>query len=140
MILRRAVEDDARAILPLLRQLGYDQLDERGARGKIKSYGLPDYAVIVAVVSGQVVGFISLHVVEIFHSPGKAGRITAFCVDQNFRSQGIGIRLLQEGEDYFRSEGCKKVEVTSNNRRTDTHEFYINRGYKDDSKKFVLVL
>jgi GNAT superfamily N-acetyltransferase len=140
MNFRSAVENDAPAILQLVRQLGYHLLDETGILAKMRSYSSADNAIMVGEIEGVVVGFISLHIFEIFHSPGKAGRITAFCVDENFRSQGVGIAMLKESEQYFRSHGCTKVEVTSNMRRSATHAFYIKRGYSEDSKKFVLAL
>ena len=122
---------------PLLHQLGYDELDELGIQDNIKKYSLPGNALLIYEVENKIVGFIALHIFDSFHSAGQIGRITAFCVDEEYRSKGIGIQLLQQGENFFIEHKCIKIEVTSNNRRTAAHAFYLNRGYVEDSRKFV---
>ena len=137
MIIRTARSEDSVAIKHLLAQLGYPGLNEEETNKKISSYAEDNYKLLAAEVDGEVVGFISLHIFNIFHSPGKIGRISAFCVDERFRSQGFGKKLLQAAEDFFLSKGCTKIEVTSNERRTRTHQFYLKIGYTEDSKRFV---
>ena len=138
MSIRKATPQDADALVPLLEQLGYSSLDTTVIAEKITAYSQNNDCVFVYELEGQVVAFIALHVFEIFHSPGRVGRIAAFCVDEHHRSKGIGIEMLNASEQYFRAKGCRRVEVTSNNRRTQAHRFYLHRGYVEDSKKFVL--
>ena len=137
MNIRVATERDTAFLKSLLAQLGYPGLDDEEVRGKIAHYSQDGYALLVADTGMEVVGFISLHWFDIFHSPGKIGRISAFCVDDRVRGQGIGLALLTEAEDFFKVKGCVKIEVTSNERRTLTHQFYLNRGYVQHSKRFV---
>lgn len=140
MTIRTAAPADALHLLPLLAQLGYTKLNRTGVEGKIKEYSKPEYKLMVCEHNGRIEGFIALHIFEIFHSPGCAGRITAFCVNESVRGQGLGTTLLREAEKYFTEHKCNIVEVTSNNRRTETHEFYIRRGYTNSSLKFVKLL
>jgi GNAT superfamily N-acetyltransferase len=140
MLIRVANTDDAVQLLPLIRQLGYHELDVAGMKEKIQLYSGVDYRILIAEAENTVTAFISLHVFHSIHSPGRIGRITAFCVHESFRSKGIGILLLNEAEKYFVAENCGKIEVTSNNRRTEAHQFYLNRGYLEDSRKFVRYL
>ena len=87
----------------------------------------------------KIVSFIALHIFPLFHSPGNVGRITAFCVDEKHRFQGIGLKLLKEAEVFFAERNCARIEVTSN-RRTVAHSFYLSHGYVEDSRKFVRYL
>jgi GNAT superfamily N-acetyltransferase len=140
MIVRRADKKDVSMIRSLLHQLGYASLDDEAIAQKIIDYRKPNYCILVSESTHGVTGFISLHCFEVFHSPGKIGRITAFCVDEAVRGQGVGIQLLEAADKYFIQEGCTKLEVTSNIRRAATHEFYLRRGYIEDSRRFVKYL
>jgi N-acetylglutamate synthase-like GNAT family acetyltransferase len=137
MLIRQAKISDAPIIKVLLAQLGYPDLRESAVAEKIKAHSEIPYSLLVADIKNQVVGFIALHWFELMHWEGKMGRISAFCVDENFRSKGVGKKLLDEAEKLLWSKGCAKIEVTSNARRTRTHEFYLRLGYKEDSRRFV---
>jgi len=137
MIIRQAVSQDSPLIKNLLIQLGYSNLSDEEINNKIKSYAQDGYHLLVAEVDYSVIAFLSLHWFDIFHSVGKIGRITAFCVDENFRSKQIGKQLLEASEKFLVQQGCTKIEVTSNIRRLRSHDFYLNRGYIEDSKRFT---
>ena len=137
MHIRKAKLSDAPFISKLLAQLGYPGIDKQLAEKKIEIHTSEGYHLFVAEVNNQVVGFIALHWFELMHWEGKMGRMTAFCVDENFRSQGVGKQLLNASEEFLKAKGCVKFEVTSNARRTRTHGFYLNNSYVEDSKRFV---
>jgi hypothetical protein len=44
---------------------------------------------------------------------------------------------LKAGEIILREHGAVKIEVTSNARRAQAHQFYLKAGYTEDSKRFV---
>lgn len=139
MKIRQAIRTDAAALAVLLTQLGYPPPQENldFVVGKIETYSAETYRLLVCEVEGEVVGFISLHWFQIFHSPGRMGRITAFCVLERVRGQGIGQYMLAETEKFLVAQGCTSVEVTSNMRRLLTHDFYLKHGYAETSKRFI---
>jgi GNAT superfamily N-acetyltransferase len=137
MIIRQATSADASAIKKLLIQLGYPQLTVDQTNQKISTYSQENYALLVIEAEENVAGFISLHWFDIFHSMGKIGRMSAFCVDESYRSQGLGKQLLKAAEDFLIAQGCNKLEVTSNEKRIRTHKFYADCGYVEDSRRFV---
>jgi N-acetylglutamate synthase-like GNAT family acetyltransferase len=136
MIVRTASTSDCVAISSLLVQLGYprtpsfveDQLQHTVEDG---------YQVLVADDSGTVVGFASMHWFSMFHTKKLMGRITAICVSEHVRAQGIGGLLLVEAEKFLLSRECEKVEVTSNLSREFTHRFYLSHGYEENSRHFM---
>ena len=140
MNIRQASSHDSGAIQRLLTQLGYPPPDVAFVVNKIENYSMGDYQLLVCDIEGEIVGFISLHWFDIFHSEGKIGRITALCVSEHVRAQGIGLQLMNVAEKLLRSKGCSKVEVTCNFKRTSTHEFYRKIGYTEDSKRFIKTL
>lgn len=137
MIIRKVTTSDANAIQRLLVQLGYPDLSENDVVEKIKLYNQAGYCMLVTETEMQVVGFISLHWFELVHWKGKLGRITSFCIDEKFRSKGVGQQLLQAGEKLLFEKESVKIEVTSNARRTQAHNFYLRAGYMEDSRRFV---
>lgn len=137
MQIREAKESDVLFLKRLLVQLGYSELDEIGIQQRINRHGQEGYRLLVAEMDQEVVGFIAVHWFHLLHLTGNLGRISAFCVDERFRSQGIGIRLLETAEELLTSKGCGKIEVMSNLKRTLTHQFYLKRRYAEESKRFV---
>jgi GNAT superfamily N-acetyltransferase len=70
-------------------------------------------SLIVADVNGQIVGFITCF---ILHKPiekvgfrDDTGFITVFGVHPEFRNQGVGSRLLEAAEDFFRKRGRSQI-------------------------------
>lgn len=136
-MVRIGQKKDRNFIRELIHQLGYTSLDDEQVENKIAQYQEEHFKLYVIESDNEVVGFISLHCYDAFHSPGKVGRITAFCIHDQFQGRGFGKQLLSEAERYFTNAGCFKIEVTSNNRRSQAHDFYLSQGYIEDSRKFV---
>jgi N-acetylglutamate synthase-like GNAT family acetyltransferase len=139
MIIRQGISADSPYIHKLLEQLGYPQLGERVIEA-IESYFEPGYYLLVVEIDKMIIGFASLHWFDMFHMRGKMGRITAICIQEESRSKGIGHTLLTASEEFLKSKGCVKVEVTTNLLRTLTHEFYAKNGYEINSKRFIKAL
>jgi GNAT superfamily N-acetyltransferase len=137
MTIRAATPEDASLIKKLVAQLGYTALTDEQIREKIEAYSGGRYALLIGQHEGNEIGFIALHWFDILHSPGLMGRITAFCVDEAYRSKGLGAQMLEGAEKFLISKGCTKLEVTSNERRTESHQFYLNKNYRVDSKRFT---
>ena len=138
-MIRMAKSTDAMALSALLTQLGYPAT-EVSCADTIKAYSKEGYKMLMLEMEGKVTGFISLHSYVTPHLPGATGRITAFCVDEKARGRGLGTRLLEAAEQYFKDFNCFKIEVTSNSKRTETHRYYLNLGYQETSRHFVKFL
>jgi GNAT superfamily N-acetyltransferase len=134
--IRAAHTADASVLQELLCQLEHP-LSQAEVLEKINQYNLPQYHLLVIEVDSTVVGLASLHWYDVFYDVGYIGRITAFCVDQKFRSKGIGQKLLQAAEDYFLQHQCIRIEVSSNERRAGAHRFYLANGFTINSKRFI---
>jgi len=136
-IIRPVELEDGPAIQDLLAQLGYPDFSLAQAAERIQLHQIAGYAMLVAVADDRVIAFAALHWFHLAHWHGLMGRITAFCVDADFRSQGVGQQLLGACESFLFEKGCLKLEVTSNERRDRAHQFYRKAGYTEDSRRFV---
>lgn len=136
-VIQRATVGHVDSMLPLLRELGYDT-PQATLRSQLCRYADSGQAeVLVAFVRGEMVGLISGCLIPALHQPGNIGRITALVVAEKYRSRGIGSKLIQELENWFRSSKCLRFEVTSGEHRGKAHRFYESRGYEASSQRFL---
>ena len=85
----------------------------------------------------RIVGCLSAHAHELFHVPGRLGRITSMVVDANARGHGVGRALVDRAMAFFQERGCVRVEVTSGDHRPGAHVFYQSVGFIVDERRFV---
>jgi N-acetylglutamate synthase-like GNAT family acetyltransferase len=86
-IIREARESDAGAIAGLLGELGYPNTPDFVMR-KLGTLGGDDNPVFVAATEGKVVGFVSLHIMPVFHEEPLYCRVTAVAVTEACRRRG----------------------------------------------------
>jgi GNAT superfamily N-acetyltransferase len=134
---RLARTADAPRIRELLGQLGYaaDLSHVQQRLAAVAESALD--AVLVAEAEHSIVGVASLHSFDLFHEPGRIGRITSFVVDAAVRGTGVGSLLVAAADDFFQRAGCIRAEVTSGNLRPDAHAFYEANGYIVDERRFL---
>ena len=85
--------------------------------------------VLLAELSGRVVGLLGLHVTSVLHRAAPLGRITSLVVTVEARGRGVGRALVAAAEARMRQRGCGYAEVTSHGRRTEAHTVYERLGY-----------
>ncbi|MES2392698.1 MAG: GNAT family N-acetyltransferase [Acidobacteriota bacterium] len=126
---RRVELRDAAAVEELIGELGYARtLDEvqswiaaLDARGESQ-------AALVAVVEGEVVGWIAVAIDRPLQSEAH-GHITGLVVKDGRRGLGIGRRLCEAAEGWTRERGVNALRVLSRSTREEAHRFYVRDGY-----------
>lgn len=127
---------DALQIQRLLMQLGYP-LSDSEVRHCIEAYSVPPLYAFGYEQNRAVIGVIAIASYPLFLSPFKRTRIEAFVVDENFRGQGIGTRLLQYVEQFAAIQHSMVIDLTSSISRKEngTHDFYRHLGYENKGKE-----
>ena len=133
---RDARKDDAEAIVELIADLGHS-MTPGVVRERIQTLPSVGFPQIVATVNNQVIGLCGLHLMTVIYRPKPVGRITILEVAAEFRGRGIGRMLVAEAENRLRNAGCGMVELTSNERLVEAHEFYRHLGFDHTSKRFA---
>ncbi|WLI45472.1 GNAT family N-acetyltransferase [Pseudomonas beijingensis] len=137
MKVRKALLTDAESVSKLLNQLGY-QASPKLVRDKLEALELSARDTVLLAQEGKnIIGVISLHVLELFHQPGRLGRITSLVIDDDFRGQGVGAMLVSAADAFFLEQLCVRAEVTSSDHRIQAHTFYQQQGYAVDERRFV---
>ena len=85
---------------------------------------------LVAVDGHDVIGIVQVVIFRHFQrNGGYCCELESVHVRSDHRSQGIGGNLLRAAEELARSRNCYRIQLTSNNLRTDAHRFYEINGY-----------
>jgi len=136
-MIRSASPEDAPALAALIAVLGYD-LDEEGVRLNLEACSDLSRVFVATADDGAVTGFLSFHLIPLFHQRGHLGRITAMAIDPAYHRHGIGRALVAAAEGHALAHGCTRIEVTSGDHRSgDAHLFYQSLGYLSDCRRFL---
>jgi GNAT superfamily N-acetyltransferase len=128
LIAREISPADAAAAAGLSGELGYP-VSSKEMRRRIESLArMPDHAVYVACMSGEVVGWIHVQASHHLQSEPRA-EIGGLVVSSEARSRGIGRRLVAVAEEWARQQGLKSIVVRSRATREAAHRFYLREGY-----------
>ena len=133
--LRDAKPSDAARMAELILFLGHEATEKsvRKNLSRLKKLGeMP----IVATLDKRLVGFIGVHRMVTVHRDAPVGRIPVLVVAKEAQKLKLGRLLVEAAEDWCRKQGCKLIEVTSNDRRVEAHAFYRHLGYERTSLRF----
>lgn len=128
LVTREITVPDAAAAARLSAELGYPVPSEEMKRRIESLAGMPDHAVYVACLSGEVVGWIHVHVSHHLQADSRA-EIGGLVVLSEERNSGIGRRLVAIAEEWARQQGLGNIVVRSRATRDAAHRFYLREGY-----------
>jgi GNAT superfamily N-acetyltransferase len=98
-------------------------------------------AVVVADLGGEVVGVCQLIVFRHLQARGGlCAEVESVHVHPDHRGTGVGAALMENVIARARSLGCYRVQLTSNNARSDAHRFYERLGFAPSHVGFKLAL
>jgi ribosomal protein S18 acetylase RimI-like enzyme len=97
----------------------------------------PGRELLVSEVDGRVVGTVDVLIVpNLTHGGTPWGAVENVVVDQESRGVGVGRSLMDEAVRRCVDAGCYKVQLLSNKRRTQAHEFYRSIGFEAVAEGF----
>jgi GNAT superfamily N-acetyltransferase len=127
--IRAAQAADHARIAELAGQLSYPSTPEEIARRLQGLQGTADAAVFVAEPeTGEIAGWIAVFVYRTVEADARA-EVSGLVVDERFRSQRVGERLLARAEEWARDADCQVIGLRSNVIRERAHAFYERHGY-----------
>ncbi|WP_306475031.1 GNAT family N-acetyltransferase [Bacillus pseudomycoides] len=122
-----------------MNHLGYPTTVEKMKVRLQNIFSHPDYYTLVAEENERVIGMIGLCTGILYTEDGIYAHIIALVVDEEFRNQGIGKRLIETAEKCAMEQGIDSICLDSGNReeRYHAHQFYKCMGYVEKSTGFV---
>jgi GNAT superfamily N-acetyltransferase len=133
-ILRNATHEDLPKLLPLFEQLGYPcEIGELENRFEMFDK-MDGYGVAVAEHDSEIASWIAWSKSILFVKPMSRFHIEGLVVDDKYRSQGIGKKLMKFVEDIASAHTPCIIDLTSGLRRAadGTHDFYKSLGYNNE--------
>ncbi|GAA1420618.1 GNAT family N-acetyltransferase [Streptomyces thermospinosisporus] len=101
----------------------------------------PNQHLVVAVREGRVIGTLQLTIIPGLSRRGSTRSIIeGVRVHADERGSGLGSRLIEWAIEESRRQGCRLVQLTSDNTRTDAHRFYERLGFVASHVGFKLAL
>ena len=91
----------------------------------------------VCTIDDKVVGYFYIHLKRDIIKNILIGDIEYVCVDEDYREQGIGGKMMDFAEMYSKDNGIARLELTSGNQRIAAHKLYLSHGFlKRDTSVF----
>ena len=137
--IRAARAEDAKQLVDLIALLEH-RVDAAGVARRIAGLGAGGIPQLVATEGNAIVGLCGLHLMTAIHRDAPVGRVTILVVREDARGRGIGRRLVQAAEELMRARGCAFLEITSNRKLEQAHQFYETIGYDRTSFRFAKAL
>ena len=94
----------------------------------------PEQKIVVAELNGVVCGFAVLHHIHRPENPFMLERdfmdVDEFCVDKEYRRQGIATKMMSFIRNYTKEKGIKRLELNMWEVNQDALAFYEAVGFK----------
>lgn len=91
---------------------------------------------VIAEENGKKMGRAYLYILYNDLHKKPFGFMEDVYVDENYRGEGTGKKLVSEIIKKAKEKGCYKLVCTSRYKREKVHEFYEKFGFKDYGKEF----
>lgn len=100
-------------------------------------YGSLPFVCLIAKKDKELVGVANLFKRDVLFKRVKVklGGIGGFCVHENFRRQGIGLRLIEKGMEFLRAEGLDVAYLCTDIKKLG--ELYSRVGFQPLGRKYV---
>ena len=134
LTIRRALPSDATALLALLHELGYVELDgDAHARTFALTLAHPEIRVLVAEdESRRVVGLLALSHRPQLRLAGTLVTVDELVVAQDARGSGVGRALIDHARSVAAELGAKRLELQTNRTRESyARGFYTKSGFTE---------
>jgi N-acetylglutamate synthase-like GNAT family acetyltransferase len=139
-IIRKATPKDIPRILALYEELTEEKISvssETLQRVFSEIEAMPGQEFLVAEKDGSVGGTLFIQIIpNLSHNARPYAILENMVVDNKYRRQGIGRNLIDHALTRCREAGCYKVQLLSNKKRKEAHEFYRSVGFEDSALGF----
>ncbi len=139
-VIRQATLQDTTRILVLYEELtGEKQSLTKETLQRVFSQieALPNHHFLVAENDGLVTGTLFLLIVpNLSHEARPWAVVENIMVDRRMHRQGIGRQLMEYAFERCREAKCYKIQLLSNQKRMEAHQFYRSLGFDESVRGF----
>ena len=97
----------------------------------------PNQIYLIGVMDDCIVAHAKVTIIPtIYENMNTYAIVNHVCVKKEYRRHNLATKMFGEVFRVCKEEGCKKVELWSNNFRVAAHSFYKNYGFVVEDAKF----
>ena len=133
---RAATATDADDLARLCTQLGYAAAPDAMPARLDRLSADPNARAFVAEADGAVAGLITVHLRHTLNHEAPIAQITLLVTEEAVRGRGIGRALVDAAEDWAKSKGTHRINVTTQLSRAGAHAFYERVGYTHTGRRY----
>lgn len=148
MIIRKANINDYNDVIKLYKQLHdtevvfddninreflIDEKNEKIIKNKLKSR---KYIFLVAEVDNKIVGLLDGYIIDSIFYLEKIGYLDHLCVDEEYRNNQIGSKLIKEFINISKKKKAKYIKLNSFNNNKSIN-LYKRLGFKEYSSFYI---
>jgi N-acetylglutamate synthase-like GNAT family acetyltransferase len=123
-------------VAKLLKQLGYDVAPAELENRMTEIFHNKGNVFVGIDEEGNVVGCVHA-LIDTRLAGGRFGEIVSLVVDETLRGKGIGKKLIETAEKWFKSKGMNRLRVRCNTIRNEAHEFYGHLGFTEKKSQKI---
>ena len=141
--IRESTYDDIPSLLELLYELGRPKPQKDNELETftklLKNYMQEDdkKILVAEIENSKIVGMMSIVFLSRLNQNTLEMYVPELIVSQNYRSNGIGKKLINFSIDIGKEKKCHRMRLESGNQRTESHKFYRNLGFETSSIFFT---
>ena len=138
--IREATEKDISRIIELYEELTEEKINvpsEKIQQVFSEIIAIPNQHFLVAETNGYVSGTMFLQIMpNLSHQARPWAIIENMVTDSRYRRLGIGRLLIEHSLNLCKEADCYKVQLLSNKKRSDAHQFYRAMGFDESALGF----
>jgi GNAT superfamily N-acetyltransferase len=131
--------EDSQEVNNLSLQLGYNLFIIETKKQIEKVIATENHCAFVAVSEKRVIGWIHAFVSLAIESRPLV-EIAGLVIDQQYRSHGIGNKLIERIREWTASIKINTLRVRTNTKRLQAHQFYLKNGFTELKEQKVFQL
>jgi len=141
--IRESTHDDIPSLLELLYELGRPKSQKDNELEKftklLKNYMQEDdkKILVAQIENSKIIGMISMVFLSRLNQNTFEMYVPELIVLQNYRSKGIGKKLINFSIELGKEKKCHRIRLESGNQRIESHKFYKHLGFEDSSIFFT---
>lgn len=129
-------KEDILIIIPLLKKLGSEGVSEELLIERTLDMAQQNYECVGIYDGEKLMGVCGMWF-QTRHYAGRSLEVDHVIIDEAYRSQGIGKKMMEFVYDYAKKKTCNWVELNTYVSNFPSHKFYYNEGFVAKGYHFV---
>lgn len=121
--------DKIRSIMPLIKKMAKNSVADAVLLQRLQEMTTQNYECVGVYKHQQLIGVAGMWFCT-RHYSGRSVEVDHVCIEEAYRSQGLGSQLMAWIENYVKEKGYETIELNTYVENILSHKFYEKEGFK----------